>query len=458
MRGLPQLQQIGSPTFRRAIQAMRQGQPVIDFLRPYSPDLVGWFRDFGQAAANYDANGHYARTSRSSGSSTSRTTAGGVLNPVRPRPAARRPRLRRRRRCPGAASQPRPTARTRSRRHGPRLRPEPRAPWPMTNVSATTKRWIAVGGLASVVPVVLGRVPAATAVASYRVRAIFDNAGFLVPGEDVKVAGVKVGTIESLEVTARRKAAVILRIEDPAFQDFRRDATCPIRLQSLIGEKFVACEPTQPESPSEPHAAAAPDRGRRRRGPVPAAGHEHLVARRRDLLNNIMRAPQRQRFAIILNELGVGLAGNGEELRGVVRRANPALQEFDKVLAILASQNRVLADLARDSDRALAATARESDTPQRLHPLGGRDGGRDRRARRRPGGQLRALPRVPAAAAPDGAPARRVRRRRDARDDRPGARPRRRSTRSSSSSARSARRHCRRSGPSATRPTSRARR
>ena len=35
--------------------------PVLEFLRPYTPDLVGWFRDFGQGAANYDANGHYAR-------------------------------------------------------------------------------------------------------------------------------------------------------------------------------------------------------------------------------------------------------------------------------------------------------------------------------------------------------------------------------------------------------------
>ena len=62
MRELPALQRIGSPAFKNAIRAMRTGQPVIDFLRPYSPDFIGWFRDFGQAAANYDANGHYART------------------------------------------------------------------------------------------------------------------------------------------------------------------------------------------------------------------------------------------------------------------------------------------------------------------------------------------------------------------------------------------------------------
>jgi ABC-type transporter Mla subunit MlaD len=35
----------------------------------------------------------------------------------------------------------------------------------------------------------------------YKVRAIFDNAGFVIPGEDVKVAGVKVGKIDSLDVT-----------------------------------------------------------------------------------------------------------------------------------------------------------------------------------------------------------------------------------------------------------------
>ena len=36
---------------------------------------------------------------------------------------------------------------------------------------------------------------------AYRVRAIFDNAGFLIEGEDVKVAGVKVGQIEDIEIT-----------------------------------------------------------------------------------------------------------------------------------------------------------------------------------------------------------------------------------------------------------------
>ena len=78
-----------------------------------------------------------------------------------------------------------------------------------------------------------------------------------------------------------------------------------------------------------------------------------------DLINNIMRLPYRERFSLILNELGTGLAGRGKEINAVVRRADPALKQIDRVLKILASQNRVLANLARNSDTALAPLARE---------------------------------------------------------------------------------------------------
>ncbi|WP_028059085.1 MlaD family protein [Candidatus Solirubrobacter pratensis] len=60
-RKLPGLQKVASPAFSDATGALRKGQPVLEFVRPYIPELVGWFRDFGVGAANYDANGHYAR-------------------------------------------------------------------------------------------------------------------------------------------------------------------------------------------------------------------------------------------------------------------------------------------------------------------------------------------------------------------------------------------------------------
>lgn len=195
----------------------------------------------------------------------------------------------------------------------------------------------------------------------YRVRAIFQNAFSLVAGEDVKIAGVKVGKIESLDVTPEQQAAVVLAITKPGFQDFRADAECTIRPQSLIGEKFVECTPTQPRpagAPLPPELETIPA-GR------PGAGQRLLPVQQTsrpvdiDLINNIMRLPYRQRLGIIINELGTGLAGRGGDLRQVIRNADPALKATDRVLRLLARQNRVLADLARDSDAALAPLARD---------------------------------------------------------------------------------------------------
>ena len=104
---LPQLQRVGSKAFSSSITAMRKGQPVIDFLRPYSPDLVGWFRDFGQSAANYDANGHYARVLPIFGAFQYQA-GDDSLQPVPPSQRLNGLTSGFSRRCPGAASQPRP--------------------------------------------------------------------------------------------------------------------------------------------------------------------------------------------------------------------------------------------------------------------------------------------------------------------------------------------------------------
>jgi phospholipid/cholesterol/gamma-HCH transport system substrate-binding protein len=195
---------------------------------------------------------------------------------------------------------------------------------------------------------------------TYKVRAIFDNAVSVIPGEDVKIAGVKVGKIGALDVTPDKKAAITLDITEPGFQDFRTDATCTIRPQSLIGEKFVECTPTQPHPVGEP-AAAPLQKIKRGKGKgeylLPVAQTSSPVDI--DLLNNILRKPYAERLSIIIGELGTAVAGNGKNLNQTIKRANPALRETDKVLKILASQNRILANLATDSDTVLTPLARE---------------------------------------------------------------------------------------------------
>jgi phospholipid/cholesterol/gamma-HCH transport system substrate-binding protein len=213
--------------------------------------------------------------------------------------------------------------------------------------------------VAALVVVVLLATSAGGSSGGYTVRAIFDDAGNLTVGEDVKIDGVKVGTVGSVTPTPYAKAAVALEISNPGFQDFRQDASCTIRPQALIGEKFVDCLPTQPReegTPLPPPLRKIPS-GQEGAGQVllPVTGTHSPVDP--DLLGDITRLPEAQRLTIILNELGAGFAGRGSDLNAVLHRSNPALQGLEQVLAILAKENKTLTDLAVEGDRATAPLA-----------------------------------------------------------------------------------------------------
>src|SRR5947209_8603383 len=111
-------------------------------------------------------------------------------------------------------------------------------------------------GVSLLAAIVLLALSAGGSNGGYTVRAIFDDAGNIIAGEDVKIDGVKVGTVGSVTPTAQAKAAVVLNINNPGFKDFRADASCTIRPQALIGEKFVDCIPTQPRVEGTPLPAA----------------------------------------------------------------------------------------------------------------------------------------------------------------------------------------------------------
>jgi phospholipid/cholesterol/gamma-HCH transport system substrate-binding protein len=210
----------------------------------------------------------------------------------------------------------------------------------------------------------------------YVVRAIFDNGGFMVKGEQVRVAGANVGSIESVGVTlpgevdsyeggsakvVPGKAVITMKITDPGFQDFRSDASCLIRPQSLIGEKFVDCQPTRPRAPGSP---PAPPLHKVEAG-KPGAGQYLLPLENNstsvdpDLINDIQKLPYAQRFRLIFNELGAGLAGRGADLEAAVKRANPALREVDRLIGILDRQRDQLTQLAVDSEQILEPLSRE---------------------------------------------------------------------------------------------------
>jgi phospholipid/cholesterol/gamma-HCH transport system substrate-binding protein len=212
----------------------------------------------------------------------------------------------------------------------------------------------------------------------YVVRAVFDNGSFMVSGEQVRVAGANVGTIKSVgvslpgEATAIEdgkfkdvpgKAVIELEIDNPGFEDFREDASCEIRPQSLIGEKYVNCTPTEPRAPGE---QPPPELKQIPKG-EPGAGQYLLPLGRSatsvdpDLINDISSLPYAQRFRLIFNELGAGLAGRGEDLEAAIKRANPTLRDVDKLFGQLTEQKDQLASLAAESEEILEPLTREKE-------------------------------------------------------------------------------------------------
>jgi phospholipid/cholesterol/gamma-HCH transport system substrate-binding protein len=112
MRKLPRLGSLAETTFPRAVRTLRRSQPVLDFFRPYTTELVGWFRDYAESAAFYDANGHYARIQPILGPFSAVGNSSGTATTLTPIPSLN-DRLAgfdkyNFARCPGGATQRRP--------------------------------------------------------------------------------------------------------------------------------------------------------------------------------------------------------------------------------------------------------------------------------------------------------------------------------------------------------------
>jgi phospholipid/cholesterol/gamma-HCH transport system substrate-binding protein len=107
---MPTLDRIAKQTFPHDIAALQKALPVISYIRPYTPDLTGWIEKFGHGAANYDANGHFARVQPIFNNFNYDDNPTGPVLTALPANLSGRNGLvpRNSARCPGAAVQPAP--------------------------------------------------------------------------------------------------------------------------------------------------------------------------------------------------------------------------------------------------------------------------------------------------------------------------------------------------------------
>jgi len=75
----------------------------------------------------------------------------------------------------------------------------------------------------------------------YRVNATFNQVDGLLPGDDVRVSGIRIGTVEEQKLDDRYRAVLTLTIDDGVV--LPSDTSAAIHTNGLFGSKFIVLEP-----------------------------------------------------------------------------------------------------------------------------------------------------------------------------------------------------------------------
>ncbi len=212
----------------------------------------------------------------------------------------------------------------------------------MRRLGAIAITLIAVAAAASIIGA-----PAQSA-GSYRVDAIFDTAKGIIPGQVVKIAGARVGSIEDVVLTKDYKARIVMSV--PRQFTFHEDASCNIQPEGLISENFVQCEPG---SPGRPELEGDP-------APTVPVERTAVPVSITDLFK-IFQADVRQRFTVALTAVGGGLAARGDDLNDIILRSNPTLAAVRRLTKDLAAQKAQISAAVRDTDTLVASLAKRKD-------------------------------------------------------------------------------------------------
>jgi virulence factor Mce-like protein len=184
-------------------------------------------------------------------------------------------------------------------------------------------------------------------VPTYKLSAELPNANTMVPGNEVRVGGTRVGQIKEIEpVQDPETGAVSARVDMELSQDLDplpEDSTMIVRSRSALGLKYLEI---QRGDSSEGFGAGETI-------PLSAARPEPVEI---DQVFNTFDEPTRAAIQANLLEFGNALAGRGVSLNAAIGELLPLVERLEPVMRNLASPDTGLSRFVS----ALAATAEEA--------------------------------------------------------------------------------------------------
>jgi virulence factor Mce-like protein len=183
-------------------------------------------------------------------------------------------------------------------------------------------------------------------VPTYDITARVPDAAELVPGNEVRIGGKRVGSITRIEAEQDRQGtpSATLRLKlDAYISELPADTKATIRPRSTLGLKYLELQP-----------------GRSRRG-IPPGGELPLRQAQPivelDEVIDTFDAPTRRNLAQVVTELGGGLAGRGADLNRTLEGAPAFLDALEPVARNLRRPRTDLRGFVAGTAAAAAAVA-----------------------------------------------------------------------------------------------------
>ena len=189
--------------------------------------------------------------------------------------------------------------------------------------------WLAFGG------------PIPLQAEGYRVKASFNEATQLANESDIRISGVSVGKVKTIDLSEDGRADAVLEI-DATYAPIPSDTKAILRQKTLLGETYVELTPGTEE------AAKIPEDGT-----IPTSQIANSVQ-----LDEIFRTfdePTRAAFQVWMQDQSEALAGRGLDLNSALGTLDPFAEEAARTLAQLDSQRLAVEQLVRDGGEVFEA-------------------------------------------------------------------------------------------------------
>ncbi len=177
---------------------------------------------------------------------------------------------------------------------------------------------------------------------SYEVKVPFNEATQLAEQSDVRISGVNVGKVQSIDLSPNGKQALATVAIDDRYAPLPESTRAILRTKTLLGETYVELTPGSRQAPDLGDGATLPEAN--------VAESVQL-----DEIFRTFDARTRAAFQEWMQEAAVAINGQGQNLSYALGGLEPTFDEFDKLFRVLSTQQLAVSQLFRNGATTFSA-------------------------------------------------------------------------------------------------------